>query len=105
MSKIRTKIEYDAIMERIEELCPLVKDDTPKNDRYLIELDLLISLIEEYEENFFMENSINQPKKDYHEPMHTTDLNTYLNTTKIYEVSFKSYLKRFVILFYKSLIK
>lgn len=53
MSKIKTKIEYDATMQRIEELCPLVQDDTPKNDRYLIELDLLTSLIEEYEEEYY----------------------------------------------------
>lgn len=53
LSKIKTKIESDATMERIEELCPLVQDCIPKNDRYLIELDLSTSLIEEYEEEYY----------------------------------------------------
>ena len=40
-------------MDRIEELLPLVQEDTPPYDRNLIELDLLSSLVEEYEEEHY----------------------------------------------------
>ena len=40
-------------MARIEELLPLVDDNTPKDDKNLIELDLLSGLIEEYEEEHY----------------------------------------------------
>ncbi|MDO4461835.1 MAG: XRE family transcriptional regulator [Bacteroidia bacterium] len=58
MAKITTKLAYDAAMERIEELLPLVCDDTPATDKNAIELDLLSSMVEEFEEE---EYSINQP--------------------------------------------
>ena len=51
--KIRNEMEYKAIMERIEELLPLVNDDTPSDDRNLIELDLLSGLASEYEDEAF----------------------------------------------------
>ncbi len=37
MNKI-TKEQYEFALDRIEELLPLVKDDTSANDRYTIEL-------------------------------------------------------------------
>ena len=37
-------------MQRIEELLPLVDDNTPKTDKNLVELDLLSELASEYEE-------------------------------------------------------
>ncbi|WP_239060663.1 hypothetical protein [Bacteroides sp. 519] len=37
-------------MSRIEELLPLVDDNTPVDDKNLIELDLLSALVEEYED-------------------------------------------------------
>ena len=40
-------------MARIEELLPLVDDNTPKNDKNLIELDLLSELVSEYEDEHF----------------------------------------------------
>lgn len=40
-------------MERIEELLPLMDDDTPLTDRNLIELDLLAGLVEEYEDEHY----------------------------------------------------
>ncbi len=49
MKKIENEIAYKATMARIEELLPLVDDNTPKDDKNLIELDLLSGLIEEYE--------------------------------------------------------
>lgn len=40
-------------MARIEELLPLVNDDTPKTDKNLIELDLLSELVSEYEDEHY----------------------------------------------------
>ena len=37
MAKIQSEIAYKATMERIEELLPLVDDDTPLTDKNLIE--------------------------------------------------------------------
>lgn len=53
MAKINDEQTYNATMERIEELLPLVNDETPSYDKYLIELDLLSSLVEEYEEEYY----------------------------------------------------
>lgn len=50
MAKIQNKAAYDAAMERIEELLPLVDDNTPLTDKNLIELDLLSELVSEYED-------------------------------------------------------
>ncbi|MDR1517035.1 MAG: helix-turn-helix domain-containing protein [Dysgonamonadaceae bacterium] len=47
---IENKTVYNAAMARIEELLPLVNDDTPLDDKNLIELDLLSGLVEEYED-------------------------------------------------------
>lgn len=49
MGKILNETAYRATMERIEELLPLVDDNTPMDNRNLIELDLLSGLVEEYE--------------------------------------------------------
>ncbi len=53
MAKITDKNAYDAAMARIEELLPLVDDDTPKTDKNLIELDLLSELVSEYEDEHY----------------------------------------------------
>lgn len=53
MAKIQNETAYRAIMERIEELLPLVDDDTPATDKNLIELDLLSGLVEEYEDEHY----------------------------------------------------
>ena len=50
MATIKNEIEYNAIMQRIEELIKLTDDDTPKTDKNLIELDMLSGLVEEYED-------------------------------------------------------
>lgn len=44
---------YKAAMERIEELLPLVNDETPLTNKNLIELDLLSELVEEYEDEHY----------------------------------------------------
>ncbi|MCD7925039.1 MAG: helix-turn-helix domain-containing protein [Bacteroides sp.] len=53
MAKIQNETAYKAAMERIEELLPLVDDNTPLTDRNLIELDLLSGLVEEYEDEHY----------------------------------------------------
>lgn len=40
-------------MERIEELLPLVNDNTPLNDKNPIELDLLSELVADYEDEHY----------------------------------------------------
>ncbi len=50
MTHIKNEIEYNAAMERIEELLPLVDDDTSVDDRNCIELDLLSGLVSDYED-------------------------------------------------------
>ena len=58
MVKIKSETAYKAAMDRIEELLPMVQEDTPPYDRNLydrnlIELDLLSGLVEEYEEEHY----------------------------------------------------
>uniref|UniRef100_UPI003561450F helix-turn-helix domain-containing protein n=2 Tax=Bacteroidaceae TaxID=815 RepID=UPI003561450F len=53
MAKIQNEIAYKAAMERIEELLPLVDDNTPLNDKNLIELDLLSELVADYEDEHY----------------------------------------------------
>lgn len=47
---IENEAQYDWAMKRIDELLPLVNDDTPDNDPNSIELYLLSRLVEEYED-------------------------------------------------------
>lgn len=44
-----TKEEYKAAHKRIDELLPLVTDDTPDSDHNLIELLKVSDIVEEYE--------------------------------------------------------
>ena len=53
MAKIQNETAYKAAMARIEELLPLVNDDTPLDDRNLIELDLLSELVSDYEDEHY----------------------------------------------------
>jgi HTH-type transcriptional regulator / antitoxin HigA len=50
MAKIENEIQYNAFMERIEELLPLVTDNTPLTDKNLVELELLSNLVADYDE-------------------------------------------------------
>ena len=52
MSKI-TKEQYEYALARIEELLPLVNDDTPTNDRYAIELTLMSDVVMDYEKEHY----------------------------------------------------
>ncbi len=53
MAKIQNETAYKAAMERIEELMPLVDENTPRDDKNLVELDLLSALVEDYEEEHY----------------------------------------------------
>ncbi len=49
-TRIADETQYNWAINRIEELLPKVNEDTPENDPNSIELDLLSSLVEEYED-------------------------------------------------------
>ena len=53
MIHIETEAQYWAIRNRIEELLPLVSEETPLDDKNFVELDLLSGLVEEYDEIHF----------------------------------------------------
>lgn len=53
MSKIKNEIQYRATLQRIEELLPLVTDETPVTDRNLIELEILSNLVADYDDEHF----------------------------------------------------
>ena len=56
MAHIKTEQQYNAIMKRIDQLFFETDENTSSDDPRLIELDLLSSLIEEYEkENYPIE--------------------------------------------------
>lgn len=52
MSKI-TKEQYEFALEKIEELLPLVDDNTPANDRNAIELTMMSNVVIDYEKEHF----------------------------------------------------
>ena len=49
-AKIENEAQYKWACRKVDELLPLVNDKTPVHDPYYIELNLVSSLIEEYEE-------------------------------------------------------
>ncbi len=53
MTKIENEAQYDWAMRRIEELLPLVGDDTPVTDPNSIELGLLSNLAADYEDEHY----------------------------------------------------
>ena len=57
MAKI-TKAQYEFALERIEELLPLVDDNTPANDRNAVELTMVSDIVIDYEKEHF---PINKP--------------------------------------------
>ncbi len=50
MAQIKSEAAYKAAMNRIEELLPLVNDNTPVDDPNYLELDMLSDMVEEYED-------------------------------------------------------
>ena len=53
MTRIENEMQYQSIMERIEELLKVVDDNTPENDKYNVELILLSNLVADYEDIHF----------------------------------------------------
>lgn len=53
MTKIKTEKEYNVVMERIEELLDVVNNETSIDNKDSIELELLSSLVEEYEDEHY----------------------------------------------------
>lgn len=54
MTKIENEKQYEWAMARVEELLPLVKDDTPTSDSNYIELVLLSNLVADYSEEHYL---------------------------------------------------
>ncbi|MCM1221907.1 MAG: helix-turn-helix domain-containing protein [Lachnospiraceae bacterium] len=53
MTKIENESQYRWALNRVEEILPYVKDDTPLNDPYSIELDLLSGLVADYSDEHY----------------------------------------------------
>lgn len=53
MTKIENEKQYEWAVSRVEELLPLVKDDTPTSDSNYIELVLLSNLVADYSEEHY----------------------------------------------------
>lgn len=53
MAQIENEMQYKAAMERIEELLPLVTEDTPLADKNSVELVLLSNLVADYDEEHY----------------------------------------------------
>ena len=50
MTRIETEKQYPAAMARIEELLPLVTEETPEDDIHSVELVLLSNLVADYDD-------------------------------------------------------
>jgi HTH-type transcriptional regulator/antitoxin HigA len=50
MAQIKTEQEYRSLMSRIDELIEIVDDDTPKESKEYVELDIISGLVAEYED-------------------------------------------------------
>lgn len=48
-----TKEQYEFALNRIEELLPLVTDETPANDKNTIELAQMSDIVEAYEQKYY----------------------------------------------------
>ena len=53
MAQIKNEAAYKAALARIEELLPLVNDETPVDDKDYLELDMLSDMVEEYEDIYY----------------------------------------------------
>ena len=50
MATIKNEATYRVALKRIEELLPLVNDNTPTDDKNYLELDMISDMVEEYED-------------------------------------------------------
>ncbi|MCR5548022.1 MAG: helix-turn-helix domain-containing protein [Bacteroidales bacterium] len=53
MAKILTREQYDWAVARVEQLLPLVDDNTPTSDPASIELEILSNLVADYSDEHF----------------------------------------------------
>ena len=53
MTKRENKVQYEWAIKRVEELLPLVDDNTPLDDPNSIELELLSNLVADYSDEHF----------------------------------------------------
>jgi HTH-type transcriptional regulator/antitoxin HigA len=53
MAELENEKQYEVMLERIEELLPLISNETPITDRNMIELVVISNLVEEYEEKYY----------------------------------------------------
>lgn len=53
MTKIENEAQYRWALNRVEELLPHVKDDTPVTNPYSMELELLSGLVSDYSEEHY----------------------------------------------------
>jgi len=53
MTRIENACQYESVMARIEELLPLVTEDTPTTDKNSIELEILSNLAADYEDEAY----------------------------------------------------
>ncbi len=53
MTRIENEEQYNWAVARVEQLLPLVTDDTPRNDPNSIELDLLSNLVADYSDEHY----------------------------------------------------
>lgn len=53
MAEIKNEIQYQKLLERMEELLQVVGNGTPADDKNFIELNLLSDLGIEYEEKYY----------------------------------------------------
>ena len=58
MTKIENEQQYEWAVARVEQLLPLVTDETPRSDPNSIELELLSNLVADYSEEHY---SIGKP--------------------------------------------
>ena len=54
MAQIKSEAAYRAALRRIDELLPLVNDETPEDDPNYLELDMISDMVEEYEDVHYM---------------------------------------------------
>jgi len=53
MARIENETQYQWAVRRVEELLPLVDDDTPRDDPHSIELELLSNMVADYSEEHY----------------------------------------------------
>lgn len=53
MAKIENEMQYEWAVKRVEELLPLVNEDTPRDHPYSIELELLSNMVADYSDEHY----------------------------------------------------